>query len=117
MLDLDRSPVDLSAQGTGGRADAPSPTAGREARTAVDGYLYADRGIYRPGEVVHLVAMVRDQRGQVVKDRKGTLVIKRPSGVEYAKYAFAGAPNGVVSRDLILPASAPRGRWTAALMV
>lgn len=117
VLDLDRSPVDLSAQGTGGRADAPSPTAGRQAKTAVDGYLYADRGIYRPGEVVHLVAMVRDQRGQAVKDRKGTLVIKRPSGVDFARYAFSGADTGVIARDISIPRDAPRGRWTASLEI
>ena len=63
VLDLDRSPVDLSKQGVGGREDA---TAGRAARTDIDGYLYADRGIYRPGETVHLTAMVRD------RDRKST---------------------------------------------
>ncbi len=120
VLDLDRSPVDLSNQGVGGRtapAGAPALTAGREAKTAVDGYLYADRGIYRPGETAHLVAMVRDQRGVVIKDRKGALVIKRPSGVEFARYAFDGAPDGVVARDALLPASAPRGRWTATLQV
>ena len=121
VLDLDRSPVDLSNQGIGGRTtpstDKVSDTKGREAKTAVDGYIYADRGIYRPGETAHLVAMVRDQKGRALKDRKGTLVIKRPSGVEFAKYAFAGADNGVVARDVMLPASAPRGRWTAALMI
>ena len=120
VLDLERSPVDLSAQGTGGRTlapDAPAPTAGRESKTAVDAYLYADRGIYRPGETAHVVAMLRDRRGVVVKDRKGALVIKRPSGVEFARYAFDGAPNGAVARDVPLPRTAPRGRWTAALEV
>ena len=118
VLDLERSPVDLSAQGVGGRLQAgDSPTAGRTAKTAVDGYLYADRGIYRPGETVHLVAMLRDQRGQAVKDRKGSLVIKRPSGVVFAKYDFASAEGGALSRDVAVPAGAPRGRWTATLQI
>jgi uncharacterized protein YfaS (alpha-2-macroglobulin family) len=125
VLDLERSPVDLSNQGIGGRTpqagkvadDKSAGIKGREAKTAVDGYLYADRGIYRPGEIAHLVAMVRDQQGKALKDRKGTLVIKRPSGVEFAKYAFSGAENGVVARDIVLPKSSPRGRWTAALMI
>ena len=120
VLDLDRSPVDLSAQGVGGRAPtggAVSLIAGRTAKTAVDSYLYADRGIYRPGEIVHLVAMVRDQKAHAVTDRKGALVIKRPSGVEFARYAFAAAPDGTVARDVALPRSAPRGRWTAAVEI
>ena len=118
VLDLDRSPVDLSAQGIGGRpAPGTSPAEGRQAKTAVDGYLYADRGIYRPGETAHLVAMVRDQRGMVVKDRKGSLVIRRPSGLVFAKYDFTGADTGAIARDVALPPGAPRGRWTAALQI
>ena len=119
VLDLDRSPVDLSNQGVGGRnaPEGSSLTGGRDAKGAVDSYVYADRGIYRPGELVHLVAMVRDQRGKAVTDRKGVLVIKRPSGVEFAKYAFDAAPGGAVARDVGLPKSAPRGRWTASLQI
>ncbi len=118
VLDLDRSPVDLSAQGIGGRnAPATGLTSGRTAKTDIDGYLYADRGIYRPGETVHLVAMVRDRRGKAVKDRKGTLEIKRPSGLSFAKYAFDGAADGSVARDVLLPRGAPRGRWSAVLKI
>ncbi len=119
VLDLDRSPVDLSNQGVGGRtaADSASPIAGRTVKTDIDAYLYADRGIYRPGETVHLVAMVRDRLAHAVGDRKGALVIKRPSGVEFKKIAFQRTVLGVVAQDVALPATAPRGRWTADLQV
>jgi hypothetical protein len=122
VLDLDRSPVDLSNQGIDGRtapagADAAKITAGRTTNTDVDGYLYADRGIYRPGETVHLVAMVRDREAHAVKDRKGWLVIKRPSGVEFRKIGFDRADQGAVAQDIELPKTAPRGRWTANLQI
>ncbi|HCR65871.1 MAG TPA: hypothetical protein DIW38_05075, partial [Oceanicaulis sp.] len=42
VLDLQRSPVDLSGQNVGGR----------QRPDGADGYLYLDRGIYRPGEHV-----------------------------------------------------------------
>ncbi len=118
VLDLDRSPVDLSKQGVGGRADpnaSGATTAGRTVATDIDGYLYADRGIYRPGETVHLVAMVRDREARSVEGRKGELVVLRPSGVEFKRFAFDKAPAGAVAQDVALPKSAPRGRWTAKL--
>ena len=118
VLDLDRSPVDLSAQGAGGREGGPASddlTGGRTAKTDVDAYLYADRGIYRPGETAHLVAMVRDRQARAVQERKGQLVVKRPSGVIYKTFAFDHAEAGAVSDDVTLPAGAPRGRWTAEL--
>jgi len=120
VLDLDRSPVDLSKQGVGGRS-GPAPdedeTGGRVSGSEVDGYLYADRGIYRPGETVHLTAMVRDLQSKAVKDRKGEIIIRRPSGVEFKRYGFDGAPKGAVSIDVALPKSSPRGRWTAVLKI
>lgn len=116
VLDLERSPVDLSRQGIGGRNDDSAVTDGRDSRTNIDGYLYGDRGIYRPGETVHLVGLVRDRTG-VAADRKGALVISRPSGVEYQRFAFDKTASGAVARDILLPKSAPRGRWTAKLQI
>ncbi len=115
VLDLDRSPVDLSKQGVGGRTEGGVD--GRSVATDIDGYLYADRGIYRPGETVHLTAMVRDRMAKAVSDRKGEIIVKRPSGVEFKRYPFSQANAGAVLADIALPRSAPRGRWTAELHV
>jgi hypothetical protein len=120
VLDLERSPVDLSKQGVGGREPSGAPQdilAGRTAKTAVDGYLYADRGIYRPGERVHLAALVRDRDSKAVNDRKGYIVVKRPSGTDFRRYAFADAAGGAVVADVDLPRGAPRGHWTAELHI
>ncbi|MBC7667728.1 MAG: alpha-2-macroglobulin family protein [Gemmatimonadaceae bacterium] len=114
VLDLDRSPVDLSKQGVGGRTESDG---GRAVASDIDGFLYADRGIYRPGETVHLTAMVRDRLAKAVNDRKGYILVKRPSGVEFRRYAFSRADAGAVLADIALPRSAPRGRWTAVLMM
>ncbi|MDP1629973.1 MAG: alpha-2-macroglobulin [Caulobacter sp.] len=120
VLDLSRSPVDLSKQGMGGR-NAPGTgddeTGGRTAGVEIDGFLYADRGIYRPGETVHLSALIRDLQSRAVKDRKGVVVIRRPSGVEFKRVAFDRAPTGAVTADIVLPKSAPRGRWKVALEI
>ncbi len=113
-LDLDRSPIDLSKQGGDGR-QVESPTAGREAKGDVDGYLYADRGIYRPGETVHLVGLVRDRQARAVKDRAGAVVVRRPSGLEFQRLRFARADGGALAEDIVLPKGAPRGRWRATL--
>lgn len=115
VLDLDRSPVDLSKQGVGGRTEGG--VEGRSVAADIDGYLYADRGIYRPGETVHLTAMIRDRMAKAVNDRKGEIIVKRPSGVEFRRYQFSQANAGVALADIALPRSAPRGRWTAELRI
>ncbi|HEY3797263.1 MAG TPA: alpha-2-macroglobulin [Caulobacteraceae bacterium] len=120
VLDLSQSPIDLSKQGTGGSLPGQAPAdllEGRAAGPVVDGYLYADRGIYRPGETVRLTALVRDPQAKAVSDRKGAIVIDRPSGSEFKRYPFASAPGGAVETDIVLPSTAPRGHWTAQLVM
>ncbi|MDC7683098.1 alpha-2-macroglobulin [Asticcacaulis sp. BYS171W] len=114
--DLNASPMDFSSQGVGGRSDEKL-TDGRTAKALIDGFLYTDRGIYRPGETVRLVAMVRDPDGKAIKDRKGALVIYRPSGVEAFRYPFAKTPQGFATANIGLPKSAPRGQWRAKLLI
>ena len=84
-----------------------SPPAARPA--GVDGYLYADRGIYRPGETVHLVGPAARPRGRArSRTARASLVIRRPSGVELPAYrASTGAPDGAVGRRH-RPAARPR---------
>ena len=49
-LELTKAAFDLSDRGIEGR-DQPGP---------VDAFLYTERGVYRPGETVQLMAMLRD---------------------------------------------------------
>ena len=120
LLDLTRSPLDLSSQlkDAGGRV-RPGIQAdkARADAAAVDGYLYVDRGIYRPGETVHLTGLLRDRLARAVKDRKGALVIRRPSGTEFLRVRFDATPSGAVAQDIVLPATAPRGSWKAQLLI
>ena len=118
LLDLTRAPIDLSGQikgDPGRRLPGALAAKGRTAAGVVDGFLYTDRGIYRPGETVHLVALVRDRLSHAVKDRAGALVIHRPSGTEFRRIRFTATPDGAISQDIVLPASAPRGGWRATL--
>jgi uncharacterized protein YfaS (alpha-2-macroglobulin family) len=119
VLDLDRAPVDLSKQGVGGRTSEgdDAATKGRTAASVVDAFLYSDRGIYRPGETVRVNALLRDHEAKAVKDRKGALVVRRPSGVEFKRYPFDKAPLGAVAADIAIPMGAPRGRWKASLEI
>ncbi len=118
-VDVQRAPMDLTSHGVGGRQDdnAGSDAGGRVNSFGIDSFVYTDRGIYRPGENVHLVAMVRDNEGKAVKDRKGLLIVSRPSGVEAFRFAFDKTPQGYAGANIALPKTAPRGQWTAKIQL
>jgi len=103
ILDFNRSPLDLSA----------FPIGGRRAAQKIDAYVFPDRGVYRPGETMHLTAMLRDKFAHAVDARDGHIRILKPNGVEFRKIKFSENSGGTVLQDFEVPASAPRGVWNA----
>ena len=117
-VDVQRSPMDLTQHGVGGRQDDEGSVAdGRANSQGVDGYMYTDRGIYRPGETVHVVALIRDNEGKAIKDRKGAVIVTRPSGVEAFRFAFDKTPQGYAGANIALAKTAPRGQWSAKILL
>ncbi len=101
FLDLGRAAFDLTDRGVEGRP-APSP---------LDVFLTPERGIYRPGETVHLTALVRDARANAVGDLPLTLVVDRPDGVEAERRVLNDGGLGGYSADVALNENAMRGAW------
>jgi alpha-2-macroglobulin len=104
-LDLSRSPLDLSDRNVGGRS-APS---------RLDGYIYLDRGIYRPGETAHISGLIRNDAGLAIDDRPLTVTIRRPNYTQAQKHRISTLDIGAFSFDFDIPASAPRGMWRIEL--
>jgi len=108
FLDLTKPAFDLTDRGVGGRA-APGP---------VDAYLYTERGVYRPGETVHAVALMRDDAGKALADLPVMLKLVRPDGVEARRYRLrAGELLGGHNLAIPLASSARTGRWTLSAYV
>ena len=84
---------------------------GREPPKALDAFVYAERGVYRSGETVHLAALLRDAEG-VATSAPLTLVVKRPDGVEHQRVALPDQGLGGRALDLVLPSGAAAGGWT-----
>ncbi len=105
FLDLRRPAFDLTDRGVGGRM-SPGP---------VDAYLYTERGVYRPGETVQLVAMLRDRVGKAMKAPL-TLMATRPDGVDVSRKIISpgSLKAGAAQWALPLTVTAPHGRWQIA---
>ncbi len=107
MLDLGRSPLDLSAFAIGGR----------NVQTDIDAYIFADRGVYRPGEIANLTFMLRDSRAVALENRSGQVRYLKPNGQEFRKTRFDTSVAGTVLQAFNIPKSAPRGVWRAIMEV
>ena len=108
FLDLRRPAFDLTDRGVGGRA-TPGP---------IDGYVYTERGVYRPGETVRATAMLRDRVGAAVSAPL-TLVATRPDGMEIARTTVPSASlaAGAATWSVPLRDTSPHGRYQIAAYV
>ena len=100
FLDLSTAAFDLTDRGVKGRT-APGP---------IDAFAYTDRGVYRPGETVHLTALARNRTGSAATIPL-TFVFSRPDGVEHKRLTIADQGLGARSTALALPPSAMTGTW------
>lgn len=104
-LDLESAAFDLSDRGAAGRPH-PGP---------LDAFVYLDRGIYRPGETVHVSALLRDAGGAPA-DIPARLRIRRPNGQVF----FEGVPDRAAGAAFSVPVrlsnGAPAGAWQVEVL-
>src|SRR5262245_55836531 len=100
FLDLATGAFDLTDRGVKGRSP-PGP---------IDAFAYTDRGVYRPGEQVHLTTLARDRAGKATSVPV-TLIVSRPDGVEHARVALPDQGQGGRTMTLALAGSAMTGTW------
>jgi len=106
FLDLTTAAFDLSDRGVKGR-EPPGP---------IDAYVYTERGVYRPGEDVHLAALVRDDEGRA-SSLPVTLIVTRPDGVEHQRLTLTDQGAGGRSTMISLSPGAMTGTWRAQVHV
>ncbi|SEP98831.1 hypothetical protein SAMN05428969_1426 [Devosia sp. YR412] len=105
FLDLTRPAFDLTDRGVEGR---PSPG-------PLDVFATTERGVYRPGEVVYLTALLRDERANAVTGLPLTLEVERPDGVVATREVLKDEGAGGYFAALPMVSEAMRGSWTARL--
>ena len=102
FLDLSTAAFDLTDRGVKGR-NPPGP---------IDAFAYTDRGVYRPGEQVHLTTLARDATAKA-SAVPVTVIFSRPDGVEHSRVSLPDQGQGGRASTLSLPGSAMTGTWRA----
>jgi uncharacterized protein YfaS (alpha-2-macroglobulin family) len=101
FLSLKSPAFDLSDRGVAGR---PIPG-------ALDAHVFTERGVYRPGETVHITALLRDAQAAAAPGVPLTLVLQRPDGVEYRRAVTPDGGIGGRTMSVDLVRSASTGTW------
>jgi uncharacterized protein YfaS (alpha-2-macroglobulin family) len=78
------------------------------------GLLFAERGLYRPGESVLLKGVIRREQGEgnaVVSDRALTLLLQDANGEDVEEYAVRTNAFGTFASELRIPKTAGLGQF------
>jgi uncharacterized protein YfaS (alpha-2-macroglobulin family) len=102
FLDISGPAFDLSDRGVGGR---PMPG-------DLDLFFYTDRGVYRPGETAHVMALSRDPAALSVPKQKLTFRLLRPDGVEARRFVDVEDTGGGYHLAIEFAATARTGGWS-----
>jgi uncharacterized protein YfaS (alpha-2-macroglobulin family) len=106
-LPLYAAAFDLSDRGVTGRA----------APVTNDAFLAAERGIFRPGETVHAVVLLRDADGHALAGQNFSVTLTRPDTVVVGSVAGVTDDAGGAVVKIPLPANALHGQWTLAAQI
>ena len=105
FLDMTTGAFDLTDRGVSGR-ETPGP---------LDAYVFPERGVYRPGEDVHLTALLRDRNADAAAGIPLTMIVTRPDGVEQQRLVLTDQGQGGRVTTLTLGASSMTGTWRVSV--
>lgn len=89
---------------------------GVNASDGIKGFVYGDRGVWRPGDTLHLALILRDRDGILPPNHPATLEVYTPEGQFYTREVLHGM-DGFYAKDLITSAEDPTGFWNAYFKV
>lgn len=80
-----------------------------------EAFLYTDRSIYRPGETVNLVGIVRGKNNQVPTSLPIRIEILYPSDAKFQEIEIETDEEGACEVQIPLPAHIPTGKYYASM--
>lgn len=90
---------------------------GEEIKKGIKGFLYGERGVWRPGDLIYLTFVLEDKNNQLPPDHPVVFELYNPSGLLAQRTVKTSNLNGFYTLILKMQASAPTGTWTAKVQV
>lgn len=81
------------------------------------GFLYGERGVWRPGDSLYLAFMLQDVQNKLPKDHPVVLELTDPRGRLDQKHVRTSSVNGMYSFRCATSPDAPTGFWNARVVV
>lgn len=90
---------------------------GEEVKNGIKGFIFGERGVWRPGDTMYLNFIVEDKEGKLPKDHPVEFSLFTPQGQLYNHTVQSNAEDGFYLFKTNTDAASPTGNWLAKIKV
>lgn len=90
---------------------------GKDIQKGLKGFIYGERGVWRPGDTLHISFILEDREKRIPDKHPVALEIYNPRGQFYTKMISTQGINGFYTFDVPTQATDPTGLWNAYIKV
>lgn len=90
---------------------------GRQLEKGLKAYIFGERGVWRPGDTLHLVMLLQDKGKNLPDEHPVTMELYSPAGQFYAKKTSFSGTDGFYRFDVPTKPDDPTGIWNSYFKV
>lgn len=90
---------------------------GKEIQKGLKGYIYGERGVWRPGDSIYVTFILEDKQKTLPKDHPVSLELYTPRGQLYQRYTSTKGKDGFHTFRMVTDPNAITGNWQASVKV
>ncbi|MCD7971727.1 MAG: MG2 domain-containing protein [Candidatus Azobacteroides sp.] len=90
---------------------------GKEIKKGLKGFVYGERGVWRPGDTLHIGFILGDRVNKIPDNHPVTIEVYNPQGQFYARKVSTNGLNGFYTFDIETNQEDPTGLWNAYVKV
>ncbi len=90
---------------------------GEEIKNGIKGFIFGERGVWRPGDSMYINCIIEDKTGNLPKDHPVEFTLFTPQGQLYRRAVQTDASDGFYVFKTATDAAAPTGNWLAKIKV
>ena len=90
---------------------------GKDIQKGLKGFIYGERGVWRPGDTLHISFILEDREKRIPDKHPVSLELYNPKGQFYTKMISTQGMNGFYTFDIPTQTDVPTGLWNAYVKV
>lgn len=90
---------------------------GEKLNKGLKGFIYGERGIWRPGDTLFLTLILEDKKQKLPDNHPASLELFNPNGQFFCRKVNNNSTNGFYTFSIPTPTDAPTGLWHAYVSI